>query len=294
MALGQTAMEQVVFLNGAYVPYAEARVPVEDRGYLFGDGVYEVIRYYGGKPFAMAGHLNRLHRSAQEIELELTLDDDSLVAIAAELMAKNGLLDVPVADLYLQITRGVAPRSHAFPKHAVSSVLMIAKPGKEHDPAVVQKGCDVITVPDIRWGRCDIKSLNLLPNCMAKEQAHRSGAYEAVLVRPGDMLSEGSSSNIFVVGENALATPPLDNILPGITRQVVIELAAEAGIPVSERPLSLGELLGAQEAFLTGTTTEIMPIARVNGHAIGDCGMGPVTAKIHEAFQRVTREKRLS
>lgn len=282
---------RTVFLNGAFVPYEEARVPVEDRGYLFGDGIYEVIRYYGGKPFEMTAHLARLSRSAAGIELDLSpvLDDERILGIAGELMAQNGLASAPVADLYLQVTRAVAPRNHAFPEGATPGVLMMAKPGRERDATLAEKGCDVITAPDIRWGRCDVKSLNLLPNCLAKEQAHRAGAYEALLVRDGDIVSEGSSSNVFAVVNEALVTPPLDNILPGITRQAVIRFAAGLGLPVSERPLPLGELLAGQEAFLTGTTTEVMPIARVNGQSIGVGRMGQVTARVYQAFAAATR-----
>ncbi|MBE3575364.1 MAG: D-amino-acid transaminase [Firmicutes bacterium] len=277
-----------VYLNGEFVPYSEAKVPAEDRGYLFGDGIYEVVRFYAGQPFGWEEHMDRWERSAAGIRLELPWRREDLLQIARELQRRNGLESAPLADFYLQATRGAAPRSHAFPAGVRPSLFALLREGQAHPEAERQEGVAVITVPDERWGRCDLKTLNLLPNVLAKQRAKDAGAYEALLVRSGGYVSEGSSSNVFAIIHGAVVTPPLQNILPGITRLTVLNIARRLRLPVYERPLTVGEILRAESAFLTGTTTEILPIRTLDGEAVGEGRRSPVLDQLQKEFAQVT------
>lgn len=277
-------MSEVVYLSGRFLPYGQAAVPVEDRGFLFGDGIYEVFRVYRGRPFRFRDHLERLTRSAREIRLELPELD--WAAITDELLERNGLKGGD-ATVYLQVTRGAAvPRTHWFPPPGTpATVLMLARPARPVDPELVESGVAAITHPDERWGRCDIKSVNLLPNVLAKQRAVEAGAYEALFVRDGVVL-EGASSNLFAVLDGRLVTYPLGpRILAGVTRGVVLELARELGLPVVEGPIRVSDLDRATELFITSTTAEILPVVRVDGHPIGDGRPGPVTRALYTAFR---------
>lgn len=271
-----------VYLNGTYMPYEEARVPVDDRGFLFADGVYEVARVYGGRIFMMDEHLRRMAAGLAALRIELA-DTAGLTAVAERLLEANGL-GGGEATIYIQVTRGAAPRKHAFPAGVEPTVFVAARPFKEHPRSYFEDGVAAITVPDTRWSRCDIKSVALLPNVLANQQAHEQGAFEALFVRDGVVI-EGSHSNLFGVVDGVLLTYPACNyILDGISRRLVLELAAEVGVPAREGPIYAERLTDAAELFLSGTTTEVMPVTRVDGRPVGTGTPGPATRKLMDAF----------
>ncbi len=261
-----------VFLNGEFVEYGQAKVSVEDRGFQFGDGIYEVIRCYRGRMFAAAPHLARLGHSAREMEIDLPFGVEELAEIGKILLKENG---IDGGVYYIQVTRGVAPRNHVFPEGVRPTTLAMVRETGGIPLQLRSDGCAAITVPDTRWGRCDIKSINLLPNVLAKEKAHRAGAYEAIFVRQGRWVSEASSSNVFAVLKGRLVTPPLDNILPGVTREIVMNIAAKNGIPVAEEPISIDALRAADEVIITGTVTEVLPVIKIDGAPVADGKPGP-------------------
>lgn len=270
-----------VYLNGQYLPKSEAMLSVEDRGTLFGDGVYEVIRYYGGRPLAMEAHLARLRRSLRGIELDEPVAVAQLPAISDALVRDN---DVPDAKVYWQVTRGPAAREHVIPAEARPSVLVMSYPAP---PLETQAPCPAwraMVAEDRRWSDCWIKSLMLLPNVLARTAAQRAGCNEAILQRDG-RVTEGSSTNVFIVRDGELRTHPADrHILGGVTRQLVIELAQAQGLSVVERACTVEQLMAADEVFVTGTTTHIAAITHVDGRAIADAEAGPVTRALHEAL----------
>lgn len=274
-----------VYLNGEYLPHEEARVSIDDRGFLFADGVYEVIRVYDGRPFLVPEHLARMQHGLGELRIEY--DAARIGEAAQRLLDENGLRSGD-AMVYAQVTRGAAPRRHAFPDPPVRpTVLVVAKPFKPHDPSVYRDGAAAVTVPDTRWSRCDIKSVSLLPNVLANEQAHGADAFEALFVRDGVVL-EGSHSNLMAVYDGVVVTYPATNyILAGITRGLVLKLARERGIRTTESVIALDRLFDADELFLTGTTTEVMPLVRVDGRLIGNGRPGPVAARLQEALREL-------
>lgn len=275
-----------VFLNGKVVPYEQAHIHVEDRGNVFADGVYEVVRFYNGKPFEMQAHLERLARSAELVRIRLPMPLWQFSEAAQGLMAENGVTNGLV---YMQVSRGVAPRTHAFPVPAPpATVFMTARPFQSHPPELIAQGVPVRLIDDVRWRMCHVKSLMLLANVLGKEEARAAGAFEGVFVRDG-YVTEGTSTNIFIVSGKRLVTHPEGPfILPGISRRVVLRLAAEAGLPVEERPFTPDELLAADEAFLTGTTAEVLPVTRVDDRPVGTGRPGPVTLQLRSAFQALT------
>jgi D-alanine transaminase len=271
----------IVLLNGEFVPAEEARVSYEDRGYYFGDGIYEVFRVYKGQLFETEAHLARLARSAQAISLKLPCSAEELAAYVRRLCEANGL---DTGIVYLQFTRGAAPRTHDFPENAVPAMMGFAK-AMPRPTDKMANGIAAMTVPDIRWLRCDIKSLNLLPNVLAKQQAKEAGLQEAIFHRDGT-VTECTSSNLMIVKDGVLCTHPADHlILHGITRSVVLRLAGSCGVPVREVPFTLEELAAADEVFITGTTVEITPVVAVDGRAVAGGLPGPVTRKLQEAFE---------
>lgn len=279
-------MALTVFLNGEFIPYESATVSVEDRGFLFGDGVYEVYRNYGGRPFRFREHFDRLARSLREMHLDPPAVDWQ--AVHSELLRRNRLEQAD-SQVYIQITRGAAvPRAHHFPPAGTPvTVLAIARLTKAPDPDLYAGGASAIMVPDERWGRCDIKSINLLPNVLAKQKAVAAGAYEALLVRDSIVI-EGSSTNVFAVVDGAVVTYPKGHrILGGITRDVAVELIRSEGFKLVEGPVLVSDLNRATELFITSTTSEVLPIVRVDGRPIGDGRPGPVTQALHRAFQRI-------
>jgi D-alanine transaminase len=272
----------LVYLNGEYVPQDEAMVPVDDRGFLFADGVYEVIRVYAGQPYEMEEHLARMLRGLRALHMEYR-DMDAIERAARRLMAENRVHGA--GAIYIQVTRGSAPRKHRFPPGGTPATVYVA--AKEYSPYPArfwEDGVEAITVPDIRWARCDIKSISLLPNVMANEAAHAVGAFEAILVRDG-VITEGSHSNVWGVRDGRLVTYPASNyILAGMTRARVFALAQELGLRAAEDVIHSHEIRELDELFLTGTTTEIMPVIRVDGRDIVDGEPGPITRKLIRAF----------
>lgn len=274
----------LVYLNGQYLPIEEARVPVEDRGFLFADGLYEVIRVYNGRIFALEPHLRRLADGLRALRIGFT-GLDELGPIAERLLDENGLRSGD-ATIYIQVTRGAAPRAHAFPSPDVPpTVYVAARPFTPYPAAYYENGVKAITVPDTRWTRCDIKTVALIANVLANQQAKEAGAFEALFVRDGVVI-EGSHSNLFAVFGDTLVTYPASNyILAGITRSIVLDIAAELGIPVRQGPILADQLFAAGELFLSGTTTEVMPVVQVDGRPIADGRPGPVTQRIQRAFR---------
>jgi D-alanine transaminase len=272
-----------VFLNGAFVPKAEAVVSVDDRGFLLSDGVYEVIPFYEGVPFYLGRHIARLRRSLDAIRI--AYDPAGLGDALRRLVVENGLERAPRAMAYVQVTRGAAPRTHWFPKqHVEPTVYASAKEWSRPEDAAWERGFTAITVPDRRWSRVDIKTIALLPNVLAFQDALDAGVDDAILVRDGIAI-EGAHQNFWGVFNGVAVTHPATNlILAGITRGLVLELAQARGIPLQERPIVVEELARAEELFFTGTTGEVRPCVRVDGRPVGDGRVGPVTRALSDVF----------
>jgi D-alanine transaminase len=271
----------LVYLNGEYIDHAEARVSVDDRGFLFADGIYEVIRVYGGRPFHADAHMERMSRGLSAIGIAASACAGLLDA-GMKLLSENGVEDD--GTIYMQVTRGAAPRRHAFPADAKPTVYAAAKAYPRPPEESFTSGVAAITTPDTRWSRCDIKSVSLLPNVLANQQAHAAGAFEALFVRDG-VLIEGSHSNLIGVVEGEVVTYPECNyILGGITRRLVLDLAREAGLTVREGPIFADRLDVIDELFLSGTTTEVMPITRLDERPVGSGAPGPVARALQQAY----------
>jgi D-alanine transaminase len=280
-------MSQIVFLNGEYLPYEQAHISVEDRGFLLADGVYEVIRAYQGKLFALDEHLQRLERSLRELRIPSGLTLAQYQEMARQLIERNGLSRSD-ATVYMQVTRGAYnPRTHYFPKGEIRpTVLGIARAFKPMGETYIAEGVDAVTTPDTRWARCDIKSVALLPNALAKQQAVEAGAYEALFIRDGVAI-EGSSSNFFAVIDGELRTYPRCNyILAGITRQYVLNFARALGVPTNETAITVHDLARASEAFVSSTTGEVVPIVRIDGKPVGEGKVGPIARQLYQRFQQ--------
>ncbi len=270
-------MTDRVFLNGEVISRSRAMVSIDDRAFLFGDAVYEVIRAVGGRFVEAERHLERLARSLRAVSLPRPAQD--LLGIATQLLQENGL-DQQEALIYLQVSRGAARRQHAFPPGVVApTVLMTVTPFVPR-PELTERGVSAITQPDLRWSRCDVKSVNLLPNVLAAQKASEAGAFEAILLRDR-VVTEATRSNVFAVVKGLLRTHPTGPfILPGVTREVVLELAQEAGVGVREDAIGAAELAGAAEVFVTGTTSDVMPVVAIDGRAVGSGEPGPVTRRL--------------
>jgi D-alanine transaminase len=277
-----------VYLNGHYVAARDASISPLDRGFLFGDGIYEVARAVDGRLVAAERHWARLARSLRETRIErpLTLGDDALSGIALRLLEENGLMQGH-AIIYLEITRGSAsPRTHHFPPAGTAPTVFASAAAFTPFDGQRVTGVPVILAPDERWARCDIKSVNLLPNAMAKQLAVDAGAWETVFVRDGT-VTEGTSSNVFAVIAGELRTHPATHaILGGVTRDLTLAAAATLGIGVAERGFTVPELEAADEAFLTSTTNDVMPVVRVDGNRIGSGEPGPLTRRISDAVRK--------
>jgi D-alanine transaminase len=270
-----------VYLNGQFRPRAEATISVEDRGFIFGDGVYEVWRVVNGRLFEADRHLARLARGLRELRIDSTpaTKGDGVQAIAERLLAENGLTEGE-ATLYMEVTRGAAPRTHHFPP-AGTPPTVFAMTNRFVPPDDERaRGVSAVIVQDVRWLRCDIKTVQLLPNVLAKQAAQEKGAMEAIFVRDG-IVMEGSHSNLFGVIGGELRTHPTTNlILPGITRAVVLELARALGIPSREEAFTFAELPHVDELFLAGTTTDVTPVVRVDDLTIGSGKPGPISLRL--------------
>lgn len=276
-------MSRIAYVNGQYLPHAEASVSIDDRGYQFADGVYEVIISIDGRLVDVERHFARLERSLSELRIAAPCSRRVMKLIARELLRRNNVRN---GILYLQITRGVAPRSHAFPGGSVPSLVMTASRRIPPPRLLIEQGVAVVTMEDNRWRRTDIKSVSLLPNVLSKQLARDVGAFEAWLVDQDGYITEGTSTNAWIVtGEGELITRSLDHaILAGVTRLAVLDAARELGLPVAERPFSVAEALDAAEAFLTSTTSFVMPVTVIDGKEIGGGLPGPVTRRLLQRY----------
>jgi D-alanine transaminase len=276
-------MSRFSYVNGRFVRHAVASVHIEDRGYQFADGVYEVIALAGGRFVDLALHLTRLERSLGELRIGKPMSDRALTLVLANLAKRNGIRD---GSVYLQITRGVAPRDFPFPPDAVPQVVATARRAKPANPKALADGVKAITIPDLRWARCDIKSVALLPAAMGKQAAREAGAYEAWQYDRDGFITEGTSSNAWIVTRDGelVTRPPTHAILNGITRQVVIELAKEAGLRFVERAFSVEEAHAAREAFVTSTTSFVMPITQIDDATIGNGKPGTFAIQLREKY----------
>lgn len=275
----------IVFFDGHFLPKDEVRISPDDRGFLFADGAYEVVRVYGGQPFLLEEHLRRLRYSLDELRITLP-DAAGLAGVVRELVRRNGMASGE-ASIYIEVTRGVAPRKHAFPAPPTPATVYATASPFVPVRDKWEQGVGVILVPDIRWTRCDIKSLALLPNVLASQEAREQGVEEAIFVRDG-VITEGAHTNVCAVIEGGLVTHPATNhILAGITRGLVLGLCAELDIACREEPIRAEALGTATELMILGTTTEIMPVVEVDGQMVGDGRPGPVTRQLQEAFRAV-------
>ncbi|MEZ5728359.1 MAG: D-amino acid aminotransferase [Burkholderiaceae bacterium] len=278
---------QIVHLNGEYLPLASASVSVLDRGFIFGDGVYEVVPVYGGRAFGWARHLARLRRSLARIRIEDPHDDATWNAIVSSLVSRHPWPDQLV---YIQVTRGVARRDHAFPAGIVPTVFAMASELIVPSPETRARGIDTITLPDERWLNCDIKSISLLGNVLAKQAAVDAGAAECLLFRDG-WLTEGSSSNVWIVRDSVvLGPPPGREILEGVRMGIIESLCAAEGIAFEQRPIARDEVLQADEVLISSATREILAVARIDGRPVGNGRPGPVGEHLYRAYQRAKAE----
>jgi D-alanine transaminase len=274
------------FINGEFVPVEKNVIPIDERGHQFGDGIYEVIRVYGGVPFTLDEHLQRLKNSANAIQLNLTYTLEQLKEIIYEGIKRS---KVEEAEVYLQITRGIAPRKHNFPDKP-SSTTMTIRPVRPIDESLREKGANAILLEDERWKNCYIKSLNLLPNVLAKQEAVNRDCLEAIFVDSGN-ITEGSSSNVFIAKGGKLSTPSLSRkILAGITRDAIIKLAKQLGIQVIETEISQEELLDADEVFITSTILEVMPIITIDGKKVADGIPGTITSRLYKEYVQLYKK----
>lgn len=276
----------IVYLNGEYVPSTEAKVSVFDRGFLLGDGVYEVIPAYSGVLFRLEEHLARLQFSLDEIRLKNPHSNTQWKTLLSVLVKKNMASDLSV---YLQVTRGVAARDHAFPDGVNATVFSMANPIAPLNQANYGNGVAAMTLDDNRWSRCNIKAISLLPNVLLRQQAVDQGVVEAILVRDGQ-VTEGAASNVFVVIDGVLITPPKSaHLLPGITRDLIVELAVKNGLSVAEKNISLEEMQTADEIWLTSSTKEILPVTRLDDKQVGTGKPGKTwteMTKIYAEFKK--------
>ncbi len=278
----QPEAAQTVFLNGEFLPLEEARVPVLDRGFIFGDGIYEVVPVYGGRPFRWPQHLARLQRSLAKVGISDPRSPAQWRDLVVALVARHPWRDQFV---YLQVTRGVARRDHAFPRQAVPTVFAMASELVPPPAELREQGVAAVALPDERWLHCDIKTTSLLGNVLARQAAVEAGAFECLMFRDG-FLTEGSASNIWVVRDGRVIGPPRDHlILEGIRAGLLDELCAAAGIPTETRRLPRDEVFSADELLLTSATREILPVVRLDGRAIGSGRPGPVFARLYAAYQ---------
>jgi D-alanine transaminase len=272
-----TQADSTVFLNGRFLPAREATISVLDRGFLFGDGVYEVIPVYGGRPFRLEPHLDRLDHSLSGIRLANPLPHARWREVLSELVSRNEGED---QSIYLQVTRGAALRDHGFPADAEPTVFAMSSPLKPVPEQTRREGINAITVEDIRWRHCDIKAIALLPNVLLRQRALDQGAAEAILVREGE-VTEGAASNVFVVRKGEIRTPPKGNLLlPGITRDLVVELCRGDGLDCREAPLLEEDLREADEIWITSSTKEVVPVTRLDGVPVGEGIPGPMWERV--------------
>ncbi|MEI7843011.1 MAG: D-amino acid aminotransferase [Gallionellaceae bacterium] len=278
-----------VYLNGEFLPIEEAKISVLDRGFIFGDGVYEVIPVYSRRAFRLSEHLHRLQHSLNSIQLKNPHSETEWVQLLEKLIASNTPED---QYLYLHITRGVAKRDHPFPNPPVPpTVFVMSNPLNTPPAALLQSGISAITAPDNRWLRCDIKAISLLPNVLLRQMAIDAGCVETIMIRDDEFMTEGAASNIFVVKNGVLAVPPKDNLmLPGITYDVILELAAANNIPHEVRKVMKAEIFNADELLMTSSTKEVLAITTLNGKPVGTGKPGALFSKLHPLYQNFKQE----
>ena len=275
----------IVYLNGQFLPRAEAKLSVDERGFFFGDGVYEVTRVVRGRLFEWERHARRLARGLRELRIDAGLDIDTIRSLQERLIRENELTEGQ-GTVYLQITRGAAPRTHHFPPKGTPATVFLSASAFSPPNEVRSRGVGVVTYPDYRWSRCDLKTVNLLPAVMAKQFATDNDAFEAIFIREA-VVTEGSHTNFFgVIGGEVRTYPNSNYVLPGVTRDVVVELARELSVPVSETPIYRHEIALLEEAFLTGTTTDVMPVVAIDGKMVGNGLPGAITMRLYEALAR--------
>lgn len=279
----------IVYLNNEFLPAAQACVPVLDRGFIFGDGVYEVIPAYGGKLFRLDEHLQRLQNSLDAVRIPNPLSNEGWHVMLNELLAQNQGDDQSV---YLQVTRGSAPRDHALPVNPVPTVFAMSNPLHPVSDKIRQQGVAAISLDDIRWQRCHIKAISLLPNILLRQEALDANAAEAILIRDG-LATEGAASNLFIVSDGTLITPPTGPfLLPGITRDLILELAAANGIPHAEREIKRVELQNADEIWLTSSTKEILPVTQLDDKPVSNGQPGPLYQRMLALYQDYKQQLR--
>ncbi len=276
-------MSRIAYVGGQYVPHRLAGVHIEDRGYQFGDGVYEVLAVFGGHLVDEALHLARLARSLAELQIAAPMSEAALKLVVREVIRRNGVVD---GIVYIQVTRGVAPREHGFPRAAQPVLVVTARRKRTTDQHLGTQGVAVITIPDIRWQRCDIKSVALIANVLGKQRAREAGAFEAWQVDRDGFVTEGTSTNAWIVtNDGTVVTRQADHaILNGVTRRAVIDIIRAEGCRLVERPFSVAEAKTAREAFLTSTTNDLLPIVRIDDDVIGNGAPGPLTLRLRERY----------
>ncbi|WP_303830241.1 D-amino-acid transaminase [Asticcacaulis taihuensis] len=276
-------MPRIAYVNGVYERTSEAAVSIEDRGYQFADAVYEVWSVFDGRLADLAGHLNRLERSLSELQIAMPMPRTSLLVVLNEVVRRNRIREGLV---YLQISRGVASRDHVFPVDVRPSIVITAKPvDREAAARKAAEGIWAISAPDIRWGRCDIKTVGLLPNVLAKQKAKEQGAGEVIFVDADGFVTEGGSTNVYIVVDGVIKTRSLTaNILAGVTRLNLLPLIAESGIELREESFTLAEAKAASEVFITAATSLVMPIIAIDDHKIGDGKPGPIACALREVY----------
>jgi D-alanine transaminase len=276
---------RIAYVNGRFVPHAEAFVHIEDRGYQLADAVYEVWALFGGKLADAEGHFVRLERSLSELQIDMPMSRAALTTVLREAVRRNRVTEGLV---YLQVSRGVAPRDHAFPNPPVrpAVVITVSRVDRAASEARAAKGVGVVTTLETRWGRCDIKTVGLLPNALAKQKARAAGAVEAWFVDELGLVTEGASSNAWIVDQDGvLRTRDTNaNILRGVTRHTLIDVIREAGLKLEERPFTPDEARSAKEAFITGAGTIVLPVTSVDGKPVGEGGVGPIAAKLRRLY----------
>jgi len=282
-------MSRVAYVNGTYRPHGQAVVHIEDRGFQFADGVYEVWSVFDGRLADFDGHMTRLHRSLTELRIEIPMSVAALRVVLNETIRRNRVRDGLV---YLQVTRGTAPRDHAFPADVAPSVVVTAKRmDMGRGQAMARNGAAGVTQPDIRWGRCDIKTVGLLPNVLAKQAAREKGAYECLMYDDMGLITEGASTNAWIVdAEGRLRTRDAQaNILQGITRAAILKMAQSEGVELDERPFSVEEAKAAREVFVTAASAFVMPLVSLDGVKIGDGRPGPVATRLRALYLEQAR-----
>lgn len=276
------------FLNGKFMSAGDACLNIEDRGTLFGDGVYEFFRIHEGRVFLAAAHLRRLRYSANELELAVPYCDEEILVAMDQLIENNQICH---GGIYLQLTRGASPRLHCFPENCCPNFFLVAREMPLLPPSLYESGVHVVLLADQRWKRCDIKSLNLLANILAKEKAKRLGFFDAILYSELGITESTSSSVMAVINGELVCTPPGPWVLPGITKDTLLDLAPQLGQPVAERFMNKDDLLAASEVMLTSTMVDVLPVTEVDGKPIGSGKPGPVAAKLLVAIREMLNER---